>query len=192
MNMYTGLTVETGYHPTLEGRRGMMAYTFQYMMIAEDEVGVAVGSEITFGGGWGGFVYNMNWAVGIGGYPADELGFSVTGGVGFSGITGGYQPFAFQSNLQAYLMYALSDESHFMIYARPQWTVLADDRDKGVKLLSIGDELTIMAVYGTGELEDPGRNPDEWGPFAGIVYREVRGDKTIGIILGIGVAQADM
>jgi hypothetical protein len=49
-----------------------------------------------------------------------------------------------------------------------------------------------MAVYGTGELESPGRDPDEWGPFAGVVYREVRGNKTVGVIIGVGVAQADL
>ena len=192
VNMYTGFNMETGYHPTLEGRRGSLAYTFQYMMISKDEIGVATTSEITLGGGWGGFIYNMNWGVGIGGYLSDELGFSITGGVGFSGVSGGYLPFAFQSNLQAHLMYGLSDESHIMIYARPQWVALADSRDKGVKLISMGDELQIMAIYGTGELENPGRSPDEWGPFAGVVYRETRQERTLGLVVGIGVAQAPM
>ena len=192
INMYTGLTMETGYHPTLEGRRGSMAYTFQYMMIAEDEIGVAVTSEITLGGGWGGFIYNMNWGVGIGGYMTDELGFSITGGVGFSGVSGGYLPFEFQANLQAHLMYGLSDESHVMIYARPQWVGLSEERDKGVQMISMGDELQIMAIYGTGELENPGRDPDEWGPFAGLIYHENRQEKTLGLIVGFGVAQAPM
>lgn len=189
-NMYMGATIEHGYHKDLKAKRGLMTYTYLINLV-DSNGGFATTMDLVLGGGAGGFVYDMNFLFGAGTPPDEVLGYGLTAGFGLGGITGGHLPFAFTLPVQAYVQLNLGDTTHIMAYVRPYWVALAPERDKGTETFGSFDELRAGIILGTAEIERGGADPDEWGGFIGLTYREARGNRMLGLFVGFGTAQGD-
>jgi hypothetical protein len=106
-------------------------------------IGVAESSELFLGASLGnniGFAYDLSFGIGPGVFIGDNLHVGATIGFGFSGVTSGVLPFAWQVPTEAFVMLDLSPEIRPMAYFRQSYILGSDARQNGSKLARWGDE----------------------------------------------------